>query len=166
MTFIADGDTQPMNSTQPDDDEGIRIQAANWRDLNQLRDLERICFPLDAWPLWDLVGVLTLPNVVRLKAVTDGRMVGFVAGDERPSERLAWIATIGVLPEYRRRGVATALLHETEKQLKVSRVRLCVRASNQGAIDLYIREGYQRISVWPKYYQNGEDALVMEKILT
>ena len=44
------------------------IQPATWRDLNSLRHLERLCFPKDAWPLLDLVGVLTLPNVVRLKA--------------------------------------------------------------------------------------------------
>ncbi len=159
----ADGDTQPMDTGYSDDQ--LSIQIANWRDLNQLRELERICFPLDAWPLWDLIGVLTMPNVVRLKAIEDDRMVGFVAGDVRPSEGVAWIATIGVLPEYRRHGIATALLRQTEKQVNVSRVRLCVRVSNRGAIDLYEREGYRQISTWPKYYQNGEDALVMEKKL-
>ena len=47
----------------------VVIEPATWRDLNALRHLEKVCFPLDAWPLWDLVGVLTLPNVVRLKAM-------------------------------------------------------------------------------------------------
>ena len=85
------------------------VEPATWRDLNQLRNIEKICFPQDAWPLWDLIGVLTLPNVVRLKAVSDNRMVGFIAGDMRPSDHMAWIATVGVLPEYRGRGVGTAL---------------------------------------------------------
>ncbi len=141
------------------------IEPATWRDLNSLRELEKVCFPKDAWPLWDLIGVLTLPNVIRLKALVGGQFAGFVAGDVRPSERMAWIATIGVFPEYRGRGIGAALLRETERQMTVPRVRLCVRASNQTAIDLYLRSGYSRAGVWPGYYQDGENALVMEKQL-
>jgi hypothetical protein len=33
----------------------------------------------------DLIGVLTMPNVVRLKAMSDHQMVGFIAGDVRKS---------------------------------------------------------------------------------
>lgn len=143
----------------------VSIEQANWRDLNVVRQVERACFPMDAWPIWDILGVLTLPNVVRLKAMADGRVVGFIAGDIRPREELAWIATIGVVPEYRRRGIGTALLQACEAQLAVRRVRLSVRASNQAAIDLYERLDYQRVGRWGRYYQDGEDALVMEKRL-
>jgi ribosomal protein S18 acetylase RimI-like enzyme len=141
------------------------IQPATWRDLNSLRHLERLCFPKDAWPLLDLVGVLTLPNVVHLKAEADGLMVGFVAGDIRSSQHLAWIATIGVLPDYRGRGIGRMLLEACEALIQEPRVRLCVRASNQIAIQLYLNSAYQRAGVWPNYYQDGEDALVMEKKL-
>jgi ribosomal-protein-alanine N-acetyltransferase len=144
---------------------GVSIEQANWHDLNALRQVERVCFPMDAWPIWDLLGVLTLPNVVRLKAMAGDRLVGFIAGDIRPRESLAWIATIGVLPEYRRRGIGAALLQTCEAQLSVRRVRLSVRASNRPAIELYERSNYQQVGRWGRYYQDGEDALVMEKIL-
>jgi ribosomal protein S18 acetylase RimI-like enzyme len=141
------------------------IEKASWRDLNALRHLEQVCFPLDAWPMWDLIGVLTLPNVVRFKAVIDETMVGFVAGDMRPSEGLAWIATIGVLPEHRRKGIGAALLTICEENLTIPRVRLCVRITNEAAIRMYEQFGYKRISIWPRYYINREDAAVMEKQL-
>ncbi len=141
------------------------IQPATWRDLNSLRYLERLCFPKDAWPLLDLVGVLTLPSVVRLKAELDGQMVGFIAGDIRALQHMAWIATIGVLPEYRGRGIGRMLLEACEALIHQPRVRLCVRASNEVAIQLYLSSGYQRAGLWPHYYQDGEDALVMEKAL-
>ena len=141
------------------------IQPATWHDLNSLRHLERLCFPKDAWPLLDLVGILTLPNVVRLKAEADGLMVGFIAGDIRASQHLAWIATIGVLPDYRGRGIGRMLLEACEARIKQPRLRLCVRLSNQTAIQLYLNSAYQRAGVWPNYYQDGEDALVMEKQL-
>jgi ribosomal protein S18 acetylase RimI-like enzyme len=141
------------------------IQPATWRDLNSLRHLERLCFPKDAWPLLDLVGVLTLPNVVRLKAEADGQLVGFIAGDLRPAQHMAWIATIGVLPDYRGRGIGRLLLEACEAQIHEPLVRLCVRASNKAAIQLYLNSGYQHAGHWPNYYQDGEDALVMEKKL-
>lgn len=141
------------------------IQTANWRDLNALRRLEKICFPKDNWPILDLVGVLTLSNVVRLKAVIDEQMVGFVAGDIKRAEQVAWVATIGVLPEYRRRGIGTALLEECEKQVQMPRMRLCVRLTNNSAIQLYENYGYERVNLWKRYYHDGEDAVVMEKSL-
>jgi ribosomal protein S18 acetylase RimI-like enzyme len=139
------------------------ILPATLRDLGPLRRIEQACFPKDAWPLLDLMAVLTWPEVIRLKAVVDDRMVGFIAGDPRRSEGMAWIATLGVLPEYRRRGIARALLLECEKRLNANRLRLCVRLDNAGAIRLYEQEGYRHVGTWTKYYNDGGEALVMEK---
>lgn len=141
------------------------LLPASWRDLTELRALEKACFELDAWPLLDLLGVLTYPRVLRWKAVVDGRMIGFAAADVHAAERTGWITTIGVLPAYRRLGVASALLDCCENGLSVPRVRLCVRRSNQAAIRLYTLRGYSQVDIWAKYYIGGEDALVLEKML-
>ncbi len=141
----------------------MEILPATLRDLGQLRRIEQACFPKDAWPLLDLMAVLTWPEVVRLKAVVEGKMVGFIAGDPRREQGMAWIATLGVLPEYRRRGIARQLLLECEKRLQAARLRLCVRLDNTAAIRLYEQEGYARVGIWTKYYNDGGEALVMEK---
>jgi ribosomal-protein-alanine N-acetyltransferase len=144
----------------------ITIEQAGWRDLGAVRRLEQVCFPKDAWPLWDIIGVLSFSNVVRLKAVTEsGLVVGFVAGDIHRAEGISWIATIGVLPEYQGRGIGRRLLEACEAQLPTRSVRLCVRKENMVAIGLYLRSGYVRISEWRRYYQDGADAVVMEKNL-
>ena len=139
------------------------ILPASLLDLGPLRGIEHACFDRDAWPLLDLMAVLSFPDVVRLKAVEAGRMIGFVAGDSRASQNLSWIATIAVLPEYQRRGIGRALLLACETQLSTPRVRLCVRTDNVSAIRLYEQEGYQRIDMWYRYYKDKGDALVMEK---
>jgi ribosomal protein S18 acetylase RimI-like enzyme len=144
-------------------DSGLAIEQASLHDLGPLRRLEQICFPKDAWPLLDLVSVLTFRGVVRLKAVNDKQMVGFIAGDVKRMEGVAWIATVGVLPEYRGRGIGEALIRACEAQVPVNRIRLCVRPSNETAIRLYERLGYSQAGEWAKYYQDGEAALVMEK---
>ena len=142
----------------------MEIITASFLDIGALNKLEHACFDKDAWPFLDLIAVLTFPDVIRLKAVADdGSMIGFVAGDPRPSEGFSWIATIGVAPGFRRRGIGRDLLHACEAQLTTPRVRLSVRASNDGAIKLYEQEGYRRVDVWQSYYNDGEAAIVMEK---
>jgi ribosomal protein S18 acetylase RimI-like enzyme len=139
------------------------ILPANWHDLSSLRVIERECFGKDAWPLFDLIGVLTLGGIARLKAVVNEAMVGFIAGDTRPAENLAWITTLGVLQAYRRAGIAKALLAACEDRMGMRRVRLCVRPDNEGAIKLYEQAGYRQIDSWKNYYGRGEDALVLQK---
>ncbi|MCB2214270.1 GNAT family N-acetyltransferase [bacterium] len=140
------------------------ILTADWRDYTQLNRLEKASFRReDNWPFWDLIGILTMPGLVRLKAILDGQMVGFVGGERETAKRLGWITTLAVLPDYRRRGIAQVLLDQAEEELAMPRIRLSVRASNKAAIKLYETTGYQQVDRWEKYYAGGEDALVFEK---
>lgn len=141
----------------------FQVEHAGWQDLNDLRKLEDICFGEDSWPLWDLIAVLTLPKIIRLKAMVDGKMAGFIAGDPHTHEKVGWIATLGVLPQYRRLGIAAALLSACEQELNLPNLRLSVRRSNEPALGLYRKFGYEVIDVWRSYYHSGEDALVLEK---
>ncbi|HVN15557.1 MAG TPA: GNAT family N-acetyltransferase [Anaerolineales bacterium] len=144
----------------------MEILSASLRDLGALRTLEHECFGRDAWSILDLIAVLTFADVTRLKALDTDRMVGFVAGDPRPAEGLAWIATICVHPSYQRRGIGRALLRACEEKITLPRMRLTVRLSNSGAIALYQQEGYRTVDVWKSYYSDGEDGMVMEKPLS
>ncbi len=143
----------------------MEIIKASILDLTALRKLEIESFAKDAWPLFDLIAVLTFPDVIRLKAVEDTQMVGFVAGDPRPRDGWGWVATIAVDSRYQRRGIGRALLHACEKKLGVPRSRLTVRLSNHIAISMYEKDGYKSIDLLKGYYNDGEDALLMEKEL-
>jgi [ribosomal protein S18]-alanine N-acetyltransferase len=75
------------------------------------------------------------------------------------------INNLAVAPEYRRRGVATALLmfvlSEAEK-LGARRATLEVRRSNEPARHLYERLGFSAAGVRRAYYSNPvEDAIVL-----
>lgn len=142
-----------------------QIETTTWRDLKALDRLEKTCFGNDAWPLIELLGLLAFPGVIRLKAAAGGEMVGFIAGDARRDKKTGWILTLGVLPDWRRRGIADALLAECERQMCMEKVQLTVRRGNLPAIQLYQKLGYTQVDIWSKYYQNGEDGLVLEKTL-
>ena len=77
----------------------------------------------------------------------------------------AHITTIGVHPDYRRRGIGeqlfTALLEEARAR-GVRRATLEVRESNRGAQSLYAKYGFVPIARRRRYYSDtDEDAIVM-----
>ncbi len=143
----------------------FNLRDAGIRDILSVYRLERACFDLDAWPIVDILAVLIMPGIIRLKAVVEGELVGFIAGDARRGNDTGWIVTLGVLGPYRRSGIATQLLLACEARLHTPKVRLSVRRSNEAAIQLYQRHGYYLVDTWPRYYVDREDALVLEKKL-
>lgn len=143
----------------------IEILPANLRDLSAIRELEQVSFALDAWPLIEMIGVLSLPSIERWKAVADGELIGFIAADIRRRQGIAWIAMIAVHPDHRGRGIGARLMQTVEKRVDMPRMRLSVRAGNTTALGLYASRGYEQVDVWPRYYVGGEDAIVMEKVL-
>jgi ribosomal protein S18 acetylase RimI-like enzyme len=93
------------------------------------------------------------------------RAIGFVFGDRHRSKGLGWIASIGVHPEFQRRGVGTRLLAACERALDTPQVRLTLRPSNGAARRVYDAAGYVEVSRLTRYYRDGEDGIVMEKLL-
>ena len=78
------------------------------------------------------------------------------------------IESVFVNPNYRGKGIAKSLLTVLEKELKevgIQNVLLEVRSSNLPALSLYKGFGFEEISVRKKYYPDGEDALVLKKVI-
>jgi len=150
----------------------LEIRSASWRDLNALIKLEKLCFsPDDAWSLIDIISVLSTANTARIKVEYEGQMIAFAAGERQNQsfssgeikKTIGWITTIAVAPDFRIMGIGTKLLSAIESALGTPIVRLSVRRSNQIAIQLYHRNGYETIDVWKDYYIGHEDALIFEK---
>lgn len=79
------------------------------------------------------------------------------------------VLNVAVASEARRRGVARALLDEVESRARAGGARVAtleVRRSNRAAQTLYRSLGYRQVGTRPRYYaEEGEDALVMDKVL-
>ncbi len=142
----------------------VTLMPAGWRDIGELKTLEKISFGRHAWPLLDLLAVLMAPAIIRIKACRDNRMAGFIAGEKR-SDGSGWITTIAVMPAYRHQGIATLLIDTCEKQLNTQHYKLCVMVDNLDAIRLYQKLGYRKTDLWENYYGKGEHALLMVKRL-
>ncbi len=92
----------------------------------------------------------------------EGQLAGFlcwwlIAGEVQ-------IQNVATAPTFRRQGVAAELLEHLFRQCReigFESAWLEVRVGNQPAIALYERFGFTAVGRRPKYYVDGEDALVM-----
>lgn len=76
------------------------------------------------------------------------------------------IDRVAVKEEYRRQKIATNLIVGLEEELKKQGSKIFyleVRKSNVSAINLYKSMGYEEIAIRKNYYENTEDAIIMEK---
>ena len=77
------------------------------------------------------------------------------------------ITTIGIDPRFQKQGLGTLLLAqmiEEAKRLKAVQMSLEVRVSNDKAIGLYKKCGFEKVAIRKGYYQdNHEDAYLMVK---
>ena len=127
--------------------------------LNDLENLHRACFPDKPWSAQDFADLKK--SGCDIIASQNGFIVWRVVADE------AEIITIGVRPEARKNGIATAMLTLVENDLKkrgVKKIFLEVAENNVPAKKLYEQNGFIQISIRPKYY-DGIDAIIMEKKL-
>jgi [ribosomal protein S18]-alanine N-acetyltransferase len=92
--------------------------------------------------------------------------IGFIIAQAHGTE--AYIITIDVLKAYRRSGVGTALLQETEDRLAkmgVREVGLQTATNNEAGVAFWLRHGYRSSGVSRGYYLGRIDAYNMSKKL-
>ena len=75
------------------------------------------------------------------------------------------ILKVGVDPAWRRHGIARELLSRIASDARDLGARTCsleVRAGNDGAQAFYRALGFESLGTRPRYYSDGEDALIMQ----
>ena len=143
----------------------VRIVPMNADHLDELVELERICFSTP-WSRNMLAEELDNACSAFLVAVDANEKVVGYAGLQVVLDE-GYIANIAVFPEHRRKGVAGQLLQVFMNFAEANRLAfltLEVRASNAPAIALYEKLGFAQVGLRKNYYRNPkEDALILRK---
>ena len=95
------------------------------------------------------------------------KIVGFIVGVKTISEATR-ILMLAVSEKQRMQGLGSALLSNLLDELplqKIKYVDLEVRMGNDQAIKFYKKHRFDIIDTIPKFYQNGEDAYIMRRVL-
>lgn len=149
-----------MDSDVADD---VTVREAEQADLLSVYRIEKTCFP-QPWPFSAFERFLGEPGFL---VADDGeRVVGYVVSDLVPNHGrdIGHIKDLAVHPDARGRGVGRTLLERALVSLSIdgaSLVKLEVRESNDPALSLYRDVGFEPMRRVPRYYEDGEDALLM-----
>ena len=125
--------------------------------FQKLANLHQKCFPNKPWSADDFRDLKNSGCEIIMSE--NGFIVYRIVVDE------AEIITIGVNPDFRRQGIAAAMVGIIEKTLKnqgVKKIFLEVASNNIPAQKLYENSGFIRVGLRPKYY-DGVDAILMSK---
>jgi len=155
----------PQRSTDP------TIRSAERADLLEIHRIEQSVFP-QPWPFSALESYLGEAGFLVAETDDDDvpTVAGYVVADTVPNHGtpLGHVKDIAVREDHRREGIASALLERAISVLAATgagSAKLEVRAENEGAIRLYRQFDFEHRKTIPNYYSNGEDALVMVRVL-
>lgn len=137
----------------------MEIKKLSDEYIKDVAQIEKACF---SKPWNELAIAAELKNEFShfYVAVEDGKAVGFVGLYVLTGE--ADIVRVGVLPQYRNRGIARAVLKRSLKDTD-GEVFLDVRESNAAAIALYRSLGFYDTGVRKNYYSEPEENAVLMK---
>jgi len=139
----------------------VKMEQAH---VSQVAELEKICFS-DPWSENSVASELNNPLSLWLVALEGDRVAGYIGSQSVMGE--SDMMNVAVHPDFRRQGIGEKLilaLVEELKALENHSLALEVRLSNEPAISLYQKLGFQQVGLRPKYYRNPrEDALILRK---
>jgi [ribosomal protein S18]-alanine N-acetyltransferase len=140
----------------------IEIRVLELHDLSAIEAIEQKAYP-SPWSRSMFASELAKPTSICLGAFEGQDLVGYVINSRYVD---AWhVMNVAVDPEHKRRGVATALLERLFELTRDDERRgytLEVRVSNEDAIGLYEKLGFESRGIRRGYYtDNREDALIM-----
>lgn len=131
-------------------------------DVAKIAELEKLCFSAP-WSENAIAEELDNENAHFLVARFDRKVLGYIGIHEVCGE--AYIDNIAVNPDYRRLGLGEKLLQAAQKNAfdrGCEFVTLEVRKSNENAISLYKKIGYQTVGERKNFYTNPtENAVIM-----
>lgn len=142
------------------------VRKMTIKDLPAVMDIDRLSFPTPwsersfHYELNDNPAACLRVAELKGKVAKIAGFIGFwMLVDE------AHISTVAVHPDLRGQGIGGVLLEDAIRQaigLQASLVTLEVRASNQAAIQLYRKHGFEAVGRRVRYYKdNQEDAILM-----
>jgi ribosomal-protein-alanine N-acetyltransferase len=143
-------------------------------DLESVVNINRVCLPENYAPYFFLDTFNNLPQTF-IVAEYEGRIVGYIMCRMEHSfsdfkklhfAKKGHIISVAVMPDFRRMGVGRALVEHvmsTLSSLSADECYLEVRTSNDSAIELYKKIGFQIARTISRYYYDGSDAYVMAR---
>lgn len=150
------------------------LRKSTVEDLEQVMNINLVSLPENYSSFFFADIYAHFPDTF-IVADVDGKIVGYIMCRIESGflnfhlSKKGHVISVAVLPEYRNKGVGTAILNEAMKSMAsrygAKECFLEVRVSNAAAINLYKRVGLKIEKTLRNYYSDGENAYIMSKKL-
>jgi ribosomal-protein-alanine N-acetyltransferase len=146
-------------------------------DLQKVMSINRVCLPENYTDMFFIDLFQRYPETFIVAEEENGQIAGYIMCRIEVGlsnfglgglTRKGHVVSIAVMPESRRKGVATALLNKAMEGMSYYKAKqgyLEVRVTNEAGIALYKKIGLDVVRTITGYYSDGEDAYVMSKKL-
>lgn len=141
------------------------IREFRRQDIKRVLEIEKESFD-DPYPPKILLDIYNL-GAGFLVAQQDNIVVGYIIFWIRFKDE-GHIISIAIDNKYLRKSIGTQLVEtalKIFKRYRITRVKLEVRVSNKKAISFYDKIGFKEVEILKKYYEDLEDAVLMEMVL-
>ena len=158
-------------------DPSYNLRKFELKDLYQVMSINRSCLPENYSESFFVSLYKNFPETFFV-AEKDGKIVGYIMCRIESGfssigftplslSKKGHIISIAVLPEHRKKGLGQALIEKAlEAMAEVYNAKSCyleVRVSNEPAINLYKKVGFEVQRMIRGYYADGENAYIMNK---
>ena len=154
--------------------ETFKLRKFEPDDLQDVMRINRVCLPENYTDMFFVDLHERFPDTF-IVAEEDHELVGYIMSRIEVGLsnfglggliRKGHVVSLAVMPQARRKGVASALLKAAMEGMsgyKARQIYLEVRVTNQSGVELYKKVGLEITRTIPGYYSDGEDAYVMSK---
>ncbi len=155
---------------------GFEVREFRPDDLDAVVLINKVCLPENYSPSFFMDHHYENPRIF-LVAVVGREIVGYsmcrmefgVSTLKTAFARKGHVISIAVMPGQRGKGIGLALMEASLQKVKAegaSEMYLEVRVSNNPAVQLYKKLGFEASRISEGYYRDGENAYIMTKDLT
>lgn len=154
----------------------FELRKFTMNDLGSVTQINQLCLPENYTDFFYVDLYRRFPETF-IVAEADAKVVGYImcrvevglSNLRLPGlVKKGHVVSVAVLPEYRRKGLGTALVTKAMEGVQMYGAKqfyLEVRVTNEQAISLYKKLGLEVARTVHGYYADGEDACVMSKKL-
>lgn len=156
--------------------ETYNLRKFSLNDLQSVIQINRVCLPENYTDFFFVDLFQRFPEAF-IVAENAGQVVGYIMCRVESGlsnlglsglVKKGHVVSVAVLPQNRRQGVGEALVSRAMEAMRLYNAKQCyleVRTSNEGAIAMYRKLGFEVTRTMPGYYADGEGAYVMTKKL-
>lgn len=146
----------------------LEIRQAVRSDLDSILEIETICFGADSFSRRQFIYLITQAKGIFYVVEDKGKVIAYSSLISNARTLTLRVYSIAVHPDARGRKLGQLLIEKAigfAQSHQLKKITLEVKVTNEAAIGLYLKNGFEPTRIIYNYYADGSNAYSMYKIV-